>query len=118
MSVLPVLPTTTGYHFRRQLDATIYRHMEDSRLGAATLCREYGISRSELYRKVRSLTGTSVNRYVRQLRLERARKLLTQHSHESVRQIAFEVGFSDPSYFNRCFKRAFGCTPGELRGYS
>ena len=93
----------------------IHQYMEDSRLGAATLCKECGISRSELYRKVRSLTGTSVNRYVRQLRLERAHVLLTQHSPQSVRQVAYEVGFSDPSYFTRCFKKAFGCTPGELQ---
>ena len=119
MSTISVLSVSECYaaeeQFLRQLHAVIYQYMEDPSLGASILCREIGLSRSELYRKVRVLTGNSVNRYIRQLKLERAHTLLAQSPLMSVRQIAFEVGFSDPSYFSRSFRALYQCSPGQSR---
>jgi AraC-like DNA-binding protein len=91
----------------------IEQHMSDSNLGVETIGMELGLSRVQLYRKVKALTGQSPVELLRTVRLHKARRLL-QDSVKSISEVAYEVGFTSPSYFTKCFKDEFGVSPSEL----
>ncbi|NIV71159.1 MAG: helix-turn-helix domain-containing protein [Phycisphaerae bacterium] len=71
-----------------------------------------GLSRSQLYRKITSLTGRSPNEFVREFRLRKAIELI-ERQQDNISQIAFEAGFSSPSYFSKCFQKRFGVLPSD-----
>jgi len=71
-----------------------------------------GMSRVQLHRKLQALTNQSANKFIRSLRLKRALDLLHQQFGNIV-QIAYEVGFNNPSYFAECFQKQFGKLPSE-----
>jgi transcriptional regulator GlxA family with amidase domain len=73
-----------------------------------------GLGHSQFYRKIKSLTNYTPVELMRQLRLKQARQLLTTTS-KSISEIAYEVGFSSPAYFTKCYRQAFGETPSDLR---
>ncbi len=91
----------------------IERNMSDSDLGVETIGAELGLSRVQLYRKVKALTGQSPVELLRTARLHKARRLL-QESGKSISEVAYEVGFTAPSYFTKCFKDEFGISPSDL----
>ncbi|MEI9918999.1 MAG: nickel-binding protein [Bacteroidota bacterium] len=78
-----------------------------------TLVKAAGMSRAQLYRKIQALTGKAPNTFIRDLRLEKARRLLKRKT-GNVSEVAYEVGFSNPSYFAKCFAKRFGCLPSQL----
>lgn len=78
------------------------------------LCEQLNISQSQLYRKVKALTGRSIAAYIRSIRLEHGRSML-QETSQSVSEISYAVGFSDPSYFSKSFSEEFGQSPSEIR---
>ena len=88
--------------------------MGDSDFTVERLGEEVGLSRVQLYRKVKALTGQTPVDLLKKARLERAR-LLVKKTDKSISEIAYEVGFTAPSYFNKCFKDEFGVSPGALR---
>lgn len=79
------------------------------------LCKQIGLSRTQLYRKLVLLTGKAPNDFLKDIRLEKAVGLLHQKTH-NISEVALEVGFSNPSYFSRCFAEKFGCLPSRLLG--
>ena len=91
----------------------IEQNMSDSNLGVETIGVELGLSRVQLYRKVKALTGQSPVELLRTVRLHKARRLL-QDSAKSISEVAYEVGFTSPSYFTKCFRDEFGVSPSEL----
>lgn len=93
------------------LDITDKR-LADEDFNVASICKDIGISRPQLYRRMTSLTGRAPNDFLRDLRLEKALALLQQRS-KSISQVALEVGYSNPSYFSKCFAEKFGCLPSE-----
>ena len=74
--------------------------------------KELGLSRMQLYRKLKSITGQSANEFIRTIRLKRAAQLLEQ-SNYTIAEITYEVGFSDLKYFRECFKKHFHVTPSK-----
>lgn len=100
--------------FVEMLRNKIKSNMSDSDFSVERLGMEVGLSRVQLYRKVKALTGLTPVELLRKARLERARMLI-EKTDKSVSEIAYEVGFSAPSYFNKCFKDEFGMSPGALR---
>lgn len=86
--------------------------MMESEFNLDTLSQELNLSRSNLYRKIKALTGRSPAIFLRLLRLQKARQLL-QSSDVSVKQVAYDVGFSDPSYFSRSYTEEFGESPSN-----
>ena len=105
---------TQDQTFVGRLRESIQQNMGDSDFSVERLGEEVGLSRVQLYRKVKALTGQTPVELVRKARLERARRLL-EKTDRSVSEIAYEVGFTSPSYFNKCFKDEFGTSPGGLR---
>jgi DNA-binding response OmpR family regulator len=91
----------------------IARSMSDSDLSVETIGAELGLSRVQLYRKVKALTGQSPVELLRRARLQRGRQLL-QSTDKTVSEVAYEVGFSAPSYFTKCFKDEYGVSPSDL----
>ena len=100
--------------FINSLRDIIKRNMGDSDFSVERLGEEIGLSRVQLYRKVKALTGITPVELLRKARLERAR-LLIEKTDRSISEIAYEVGFTAPSYFNKCFKDEFGMSPGSMR---
>jgi signal transduction histidine kinase/AraC-like DNA-binding protein len=78
------------------------------------IASQMGLGHSQFYRKIKALTNYTPVELIRQLRLKQARKLLTS-TQKSISEIAYEVGFSSPAYFTKCYRTAFGETPSELR---
>lgn len=98
--------------FLAQLRTIIRKHLADSDFGVEIIGQEIGLSRVQLYRKVKALTGSSVVELIRKARLIKAKQLLTTTG-KNISEVAYEVGFTSPSYFTKCFKDEFGVTPGE-----
>lgn len=99
--------------FLKQLQAIIQKNLSDSEFGVEDMGQQIGLSRVQLYRKVKAMTGSSVVDLLRKARLAKARRLLETRS-MSVSEIAYEVGFSAPSYFTKCFKEEYGMLPGDV----
>lgn len=99
--------------FLKQLQAIIQKNLSDSEFGVEDMGQQIGLSRVQLYRKVKAMTGSSVVDLLRKARLAKARCLLETRS-MSVSEVAYEVGFSAPSYFTKCFKEEYGMLPGDV----
>ena len=96
--------------FLKQLRKIIQENLANSDLSVEQIGDEIGLSRVQLYRKVKALTGYSPVEIVRKARLTRARHLL-QTTERTVSEVAYAVGFSTPSYFSKCYKDEFGESP-------
>lgn len=99
--------------FVKQLHDIIKSNMGNSDFGVEDIGAEIGLSRVQLYRKVKAITGSSVVDLLRKARLAKARRLLEANS-MNISEVAYEVGFSSPSYFTKCFKDEYGMLPGDV----
>lgn len=90
------------------------KEMSNSELNIDDIASKMGLGHSQFYRKIKALTNYTPVELIRNLRLKEARRLLLT-SQKSVSEIAYEVGFSSPAYFTKCYRTAFGQTPSELR---
>ena len=107
-------PSSQDKLFADQLKEAIKKNMGNPNLKMDDLGEEIGLSRVQLYRKVKALTGLSPVELLRQMRLQRGHTLLTTTT-KTVNEIAYEVGFGTPGYFSKCFKQQFGKYPMEVR---
>jgi DNA-binding response OmpR family regulator len=106
--------TTQDKLFMDQLKEAINSNMANPNLKMDELGEQLGISRVQLYRKVKTLTGLSPVELLRQMRLQKGKVLLNTTT-KTVAEIAYEVGFNSSSYFANCFKKQFGKLPMEFR---
>lgn len=102
--------------FLNQLSDAAASMMTESSFNTEGLGRNLGLSKSQLYRKILSLTGRPANSFIQELRLQKAYKLIKNKS-GNVSEIAFETGFSSPSYFTRSFQKRFNLSPLQLMKY-
>lgn len=93
---------------------TINKHLSDPEFDVDKFAREIGLSKSTLYRKMKSITGLSTNEFVQVIRLKKAAQLLKE-TQLNISEIAYETGFSDPYYFSRIFKKNFNASPKKYR---
>ena len=103
--------------FLQKVTEAIEANLGNSSFGAGELAHLIGMSHSSLLRKVRTLTGKSINQFIREIRLKKAWGLLQDESY-TVSEVAFRTGFSSPSYFGSVFHEFFGYSPGEARNAS
>lgn len=113
-SVHTNLPTREQQFLDRMV-AAVEEHLADESFGVNELCQAIGMSRTQLHRKLKALTGEATTAFVRQLRLRHSMQLL-QTSDLSVSEIAYQVGFSTPAYFSTRFAEHYGYPPSEVRG--
>lgn len=88
----------------------IDEHITDEDFGVSELASMVGMSRPVLYKKIRNLTNLSVNDFVKSIRLKKAMELFKQNRF-TIYEVAYQVGFNDPKYFSREFKKQFGKSP-------
>jgi YesN/AraC family two-component response regulator len=90
----------------------ISNNIDDSDFQTGQLAKSIHLSESQLYRKIKALTNTSTALFIRKVRLQKAKQLLTS-STLTVSEVAYSTGFNDPSWFSKCFKNEFGYSPSE-----
>ena len=99
--------------FFERFKSLIEAKMGDSELNVEDLGKEMGLSRVQLYRKIKSLTNFAPNELLRMARLKKAASLLAS-SDMTIAEVGYEVGFTSPSYFTKCYKEQFGESPTEF----
>ena len=92
----------------------IQQEISNANFNVDILANKMTVSRSVLYRKIKAITNVSPAEFIRSYRLRQAKNMLQQHTNLSVAEVAFELGFNDPKYFSKCFKKEYGKTPRQL----
>ncbi|MEQ8678795.1 MAG: two-component regulator propeller domain-containing protein [Cyclobacteriaceae bacterium] len=113
LSSSEVTTNTLDEKFLDDVNQVIMDHIDDSDFGLESLITELGVSRSQFYRKINSLTGQNPSNYIRTIRLKFAAELLKEKS-GSIKEIAFRSGFNSTAYFSKTFRELFGMTPVEF----
>lgn len=108
---------STDELFVQQVLESVENNIGNSEYSIDMLCHDVAMSRTQLYRKLKAITGLSANEFIRSIRLKRAAQLLSQ-TQLTVAEVTYEVGFSDLPYFRECFKKMFGVNPSEYAEYS
>jgi len=114
--VLKDLPAVPGEEdrFVRKVREVVDARIDDSTFDVEQLCRAMAMSHSQLHRKLSALTGLAATKFIRHVRLTKAKEML-QDETLTIAAVAYDSGFSDPSYFGRVFRQEFGLSPQEWR---
>jgi DNA-binding response OmpR family regulator len=91
----------------------IHKDLNDSSFGARQLAYKLNLSESQLYRKLKAITGKSTAIFIRSIKLQKGKELILIGD-KTISEVSYEVGFSDPSWFSRAFKAEFGFTPSDM----
>jgi signal transduction histidine kinase/DNA-binding response OmpR family regulator len=105
---------TLDEKFIATLNSILEKELDNEEFGIAGLCREAGVSRVQLHRKLKALTELSASHYIRRFRLHRAVGLI-RTTDLTMAEIAYSVGFKSPAYFSQVFSETFGYPPSELK---
>lgn len=100
--------------FMRKVLDYLNKNIEKTELNVEHMAEDIHLSRSQLYRKIKAMTGLTPNELIRKVRLEKAKNMI-ETGCESIAEVGFKVGFSSPSYFSRCFKSEFGILPTDIK---
>ena len=100
--------------FILDLHHEIESNLDDEHFGILELCKAIGMSRAQLHRKLKALTGLSASHFIRNFRLHKAKTILFS-TDLNISQIAYEVGFKDPKYFSKSFSDYYGESPQKMR---
>jgi DNA-binding response OmpR family regulator len=100
--------------FLLKVTGIVDEHLSESDFEIDELSRLVGMSRSQMFRKIKALTGQSPSLFIRNIRLQRG-KVLLESTGMNISEVAYEVGFSTPTYFSDAFTQAFGFRPSQLR---
>ena len=100
--------------FITRFKEVVEKRMDDSELSVEDIAADMNLSRVQLYRKVKMLSGSSPVELLRTARLNRGYQLLLT-TDKTVSEVAYAVGFSAPAYFTKCFKEVYGMLPGEVK---
>ena len=106
------LSVLRSQHALDKITKLIESNLDNPCLGVCFLAEQLNMSRSSLFLKVKALLDTTPNEMIRMVRLNKAVSLLKDGNHR-VNEVCYMVGFSSPSYFSKCFQKAFGVTPAE-----
>ncbi|HJY12711.1 MAG TPA: response regulator, partial [Flavobacterium sp.] len=104
--------TTLDNDFIKNVLHYINENISETDLSVEDLASKVFLSRSQLYRKIKTLTGVSVNEFIRNVRLEKAKELI-ELGNDNMTEISYKVGFSSPSYFTKCYKDKYGYLPTQ-----
>ncbi len=100
--------------FLNRLTEITEANLTNDQFGVSELASKMGISRSHMHRRLKTQTNQSTSQFICTVRLNKAMKML-QQKEATAAEIAYEVGFSSPAYFNRCFHKLYGFPPGEVK---
>ncbi|NRB46229.1 MAG: response regulator [Saprospiraceae bacterium] len=91
---------------------SLEENIEDENFGITEMCKAMAMSRAQLHRKIKALTGLSTSHYMRAIRLQKARQLL-EKTDLNISEVSYRVGFKDPKYFSRTYSEVYGFAPTE-----
>ena len=107
----------SSHSFMDRVMSTMELNYSDPEFGVEQLCHQLGMSRSTVSRKLNDETGESTTQFIRNYRLDLARRMLMENvGNRNISEIAFRVGFNDPKYFTRCFTKRYGQSPSMYQG--
>lgn len=106
--------TSQDSQFMQRLLETVEKHIEDEQFSVEQLGHEFGMSPSQINRKLKAIINQSASVFIRSVRMERAMELL-KNDKATIAEIAYETGFREPSYFSKVFKSYFGLAPSEIK---
>jgi YesN/AraC family two-component response regulator len=110
-----VTVTSLDEKFLESLKLAIEKGMSNTDFSITTLESEMGMSHANFYRKIKGLTGQSGQELVQNMRMKRAYQILSEKKGIRVAEVAYMVGFTNPKYFSKCFKEAFGFAPSKFK---
>tara|TARA_R110002051_G_scaffold1700_3_gene9615 strand:+ start:1854 stop:5912 length:4059 start_codon:yes stop_codon:yes gene_type:complete len=111
--VMAMQPKNAETKFITKVIALIHEELDNSSFSSSELSSKLLLSESQVYRKLKAITGKSTAVFIRTIRLEAAKEQL-QYTDKTVSEIAYAVGFNDPSWFSRAFKEEFGHPPSGM----
>lgn len=100
-------------NFLKKCNTIIEKHLTDNEYGVEQMSVEMSLSRVHVYRKIKHLTGLTVSEFIRNIKLKKAAAMLSE-SGKSISEVAYETGFSSPSYFSKCFKDLYSISPTDF----
>lgn len=109
-----VTVTSIDEQFLGKLKKAVEENIQDQQLTLESLATQVCVSRAQLFRKVKVLTGLTPNNFIKSIRIKYAAQLLLDERFQ-MSEVAFLSGFKEASYFSRCFKEAYGCSPKEYK---
>ncbi|NME68653.1 ATP-binding protein [Flammeovirga aprica] len=104
--------TSVDQEFLKTITDYIYENLSDTNLNVEQLAEVLHLSRSQLYRKIKALTGLTATVFIKRIRLEQARKLILA-GNNNMSEVGYQTGFSSPSYFTKCYKEHFNILPTQ-----
>jgi signal transduction histidine kinase/ligand-binding sensor domain-containing protein/DNA-binding response OmpR family regulator len=107
-----IFPESPDDKLLKKVIELVERNIADPELDVESIGNDIGLSRTQLYRKMKALTGLSMGEVIKDIRLKHAQQLLAGKKF-NVNEVAYMVGFTDPDYFRKCFKAQFGLTPSD-----
>lgn len=110
----PIIASDQDKKFRQILDAKIEARLSDPRLNIDELGESMNYRHSQFFTRVKEVTGMPPGEYIRRIKMDRA-ALMLQDETITISEVAYQLGFSDPLYFGRCFKQHYGMTPSQYR---
>jgi len=113
MGLKEIAVTSVDEKFLKRIIETIEENLGDCEFDVSTLTDEMGMSRMQLFRKLKALTNQNPSEFIRTIRLKRAAQLIKK-KFGNVAEITYEVGFNNLSYFAKCFKELYGLSPSEF----
>ena len=108
-----IVISSTDESFLKKLVGIVEKNIANSDFQVEDMCREIGLSKIQLYRKLKGLIDQSANEFIRSIRLKRAAQLLKQKK-LTIAEVTYQVGFNDLQYFRSCFKKQYGTTPSKF----
>ena len=104
--------------YDKELVEKIVKHIKenigDTTLSVESIAQEMGLSRSALFKKIKTLTGLAPIELIKNIRIQQAVALI-EEGKQNLTQIAYTTGFNDSHYFSKCFKQMYGMTPSEYK---
>ena len=105
--------STSDFLFYEALWKTLDSQIPDPDFNSGDLCKRLGLSKAQVYRKIKALTGMSPNTLIREMRLRRSFSALKKNN-KNIAEIAYELGFNSPTYFTRVFRKRYEVLPNEF----
>ena len=112
INLLPRQFPSMNHKFLLRIRSLVEENISNPSYGVGQMAEDVFLSRTQLYRKIKNATGYSPNQLINEIRLERAAELISAMA-DTLTQICYAVGFKEPSYFAKRFKKKFGLTPGQ-----
>ncbi|MCK5209254.1 MAG: helix-turn-helix transcriptional regulator, partial [Cyclobacteriaceae bacterium] len=111
--VIPKELNSIDEQFLNKVLKVINEHISEENFSIELLSKESAMSKEQIYKKLKALTGKSPSLFLRSIRLVRAKKMIKENK-STISEISYLVGFSSPAYFTKCFKEEFGNSPSDL----